>query len=33
MTPETAYEELLKRMKELALLGNTAGVLGWDQEV
>jgi carboxypeptidase Taq len=33
MTPETAYEELLKRMKEIALLGNTAGVLGWDQEV
>jgi carboxypeptidase Taq len=33
MTPEQAYEELLRRMKELALLGNTAGVLGWDQEV
>ena len=33
MTPEQAYEELLKRMKELALLGNTAGILGWDQEV
>ena len=33
MTPEKAYEDLLKRMKEIALLGNTAGVLGWDQEV
>ncbi len=33
MTPEQAYEELLKRMKEIAVLGNTAGVLGWDQEV
>ncbi|MGH7739163.1 MAG: carboxypeptidase M32, partial [bacterium] len=33
MTAEKAYEELLTRMKELALLGNTAGVLGWDQEV
>jgi carboxypeptidase Taq len=33
MTPASAYEELLKSMKEIALLGNTAGVLGWDQEV
>jgi carboxypeptidase Taq len=33
MTPEKPYEELLNRMKEIALLGNTAGVLGWDQEV
>ncbi|HET9869047.1 MAG TPA: carboxypeptidase M32, partial [bacterium] len=33
MTAEKAYAELLTRMKELALLGNTAGVLGWDQEV
>jgi carboxypeptidase Taq len=33
MTTQSAYEELLTRMKELTLLGNTAGVLGWDQEV
>src|SRR5438128_25019 len=33
MTPEQAYEDLLRRMKEIAVLGNTAGVLGWDQEV
>jgi carboxypeptidase Taq len=33
MTPEKAYENILERMKELALLGNTAGILGWDQEV
>src|SRR5580658_2137642 len=33
MAPEKAYEELIDRMKEIALLGNTAGVLGWDQEV
>src|SRR6185369_17306087 len=33
MTPEQAYDDLLHRMKEIAVLGNTAGVLGWDQEV
>ena len=33
MTPENAYQDLLARMKEIAVLGNTAGVLGWDQEV
>lgn len=33
MTPEQAYETLNQRMKEIALLGNTAGILGWDQEV
>jgi carboxypeptidase Taq len=33
MAPEQAYEDLVKRMKEIAVLGNTAGVLGWDQEV
>ena len=33
MSPEQAYEQLVRRMKEIALLGNTAGVLGWDQEV
>src|SRR5579872_1928297 len=33
MNSEQAYEDLLKRMKEISLLGNTAGVLGWDQEV
>jgi carboxypeptidase Taq len=33
MTPEEAYSDLIRRMKEIAVLGNTAGVLGWDQEV
>ena len=33
MNPEKAYEELLHRMKEVAILGNTAGILGWDLEV
>lgn len=33
MNPEQAYEELVQRMKEIAVLGSTAGVLGWDQEV
>jgi carboxypeptidase Taq len=33
MTPEQAYANLVTRMKEIALLGNTSAVLGWDQEV
>jgi carboxypeptidase Taq len=33
LNPEQAYEELLKRMIEITILGNTAGILGWDQEV
>jgi carboxypeptidase Taq len=33
MNPEQAYEELVRSMKEIAVLGNTAGVLGWDLEV
>jgi carboxypeptidase Taq len=33
MTPERAYGDLIQRMKEIAVLGNTAGILGWDQEV
>jgi carboxypeptidase Taq len=33
MNPEQAYSELVRRMKEIGVLGNTAGVLGWDQEV
>lgn len=33
MSSEKAYDELLHRMKEIGVLGNTAGVLGWDQEV
>jgi carboxypeptidase Taq len=33
MTPEQAYADLIRRMKEIALLGNTAAMLGWDQEV
>jgi carboxypeptidase Taq len=33
MDAQKAYEQLQARMQEIALLGNTAGVLGWDQEV
>jgi carboxypeptidase Taq len=33
MIPKEAYQELVGRMKEVTVLGNTAGVLGWDQEV
>jgi carboxypeptidase Taq len=33
LNPEEAYEELLFRMREIDILGHTAGVLGWDQEV
>jgi carboxypeptidase Taq len=33
MTSEKAYEELTRRMAEITLLGTTAAVLGWDQEV
>lgn len=31
-TPEAAYEELVQRVKNIALLGNTASVLHWDME-
>ena len=30
-TPQQAYDELIRRMKEIDLLGNCAGLLGWDQ--
>ncbi len=33
MNPEQAYQELLARARELALIGSVNGVLGWDQEV
>ena len=33
MTPEQAYQDLLQRSKEIALIGSTSAVLGWDQEV
>jgi len=33
MTPEQSYQELLKRSHEIALIGSTNAVLGWDQEV
>jgi len=30
-TPQQAYDELIRRMKEIGLLGSCAGLLGWDQ--
>jgi len=33
MMPEQAYQELLQRTRELALIGSSSAVLGWDQEV
>ncbi|OGG55339.1 MAG: peptidase M32 [Candidatus Handelsmanbacteria bacterium RIFCSPLOWO2_12_FULL_64_10] len=30
-TPQQAYDELIRRMKEIELLGSCAGLLGWDQ--
>ena len=33
MTPEQAYQDLLKRSREIALINSTNAVLGWDQEV
>lgn len=33
MIASEAYQQLTQRMKELALLNTTAGVLSWDQEV
>lgn len=30
-TSQQAYDELIRRMKEIDLLGNCAGLLGWDQ--
>ncbi|MEW6411280.1 MAG: carboxypeptidase M32 [Candidatus Zixiibacteriota bacterium] len=32
MKPQDAYTELKKRMKEIATISSTAGVLHWDQE-
>src|SRR3954467_8876126 len=31
MTPDHAYTDLIRRVKEAALLGSCAGVLGWDE--
>jgi len=31
--PATAYDELVRLSREATLLGGTAGLLGWDQEV
>ncbi len=31
MTPQNAYDELVKRCKEISLLGSSASVLYWDQ--
>ncbi len=33
MNPGQAYRELLKRSREIALIGSIGAVLGWDQEV
>ena len=33
MTPEQAYQNLLQRSREIALISSTNAVLGWDQEV
>jgi carboxypeptidase Taq len=33
MTPQETYQELLARAREIALIGSTNAVLGWDQEV
>src|SRR5262245_43442694 len=30
-TPESAYAELIRRVREASLLGSCAGVLGWDE--
>ena len=31
-TPQGAYEELIRRVREAAMLGSAAAVLGWDRE-
>src|SRR5947209_18136896 len=31
LTPDHTYTELIRRVKEAALLGPCAGVLGWDE--
>ncbi len=31
MSPQKAYEELIKRVREASLLSSCAGVLGWDE--
>jgi carboxypeptidase Taq len=33
MTPQQAYEQLLKTLKEVAVVGSTAELLGWDERV
>ena len=33
MNPEQAYQELLRRFREIALIDSIEAVLGWDQEV
>jgi len=32
LAPQAAYDELLRRVREVALLGSCGGVLGWDRE-
>ena len=31
MTPQTAYSDLIRRVKEAALLGSCSSILGWDE--
>src|SRR5262249_26558721 len=31
MTPDQAYAELIRRVRDAAVLGSCAGVLGWDE--
>ena len=31
MTPDSAYTELLRRVKEAGVLGSCASLLGWDE--
>lgn len=32
MTPQAAYDELVRKCKEISTLGSAASVLHWDQE-
>ncbi|MBD3402783.1 carboxypeptidase M32 [candidate division GN15 bacterium] len=32
MTPQAAYDELIKKCKEISVLGSAASILHWDQE-
>jgi carboxypeptidase Taq len=32
VTPETAYDELMRRSRELGVLRSCSAVLGWDEQ-